>query len=421
MGATVHVVGAGLAGLAAAVALVAAGRRVRLYEAAGQAGGRCRSFHDAQLDRLIDNGNHLLFSGNTAVETYLAAIGGADGLVGPERAAFEFLDLANGERWTVRPGAGAVPWWIWAPGRRVPGTVAGDYLRAWRLARAGPQTTVAECLGTTGPAYRRFWEPLTVAVLNTAAADGAARLLWPVLRETLGRGEAACRPRMARHGLSPCFVDPALDWLARRGATIETNRRLRAIDGEACVRGLGFVGATVDLADGDAVVLAVPPDAAAALLPGLVVPTRSNPIVNGHFRLDGAPAGSAILGLIGGLSQWLFVRGGIASVTVSAAADIVDLPADAIARRMWPEVAQALGRDAGVLPPYRIVKERRATFAQTPAQTARRPGVRTAWRNLLLAGDWTDTGLPATIESAVRSGFDAAQRILEMQPEAHAT
>ena len=474
---TVHVVGAGLAGLSCAVALVRGGRRVRVHEAAAQAGGRCRSFHDAALGRDIDNGNHLLLSGNWAVRAYLEAIDAADGLTGPERAALPFLDLASGERWTVRPGAGAIPWWIWQRGRRVPGTLPGDYLRGLRLALAGREATVAGCLAGGGPAFRRFWEPLAVAVLNTPAEDGAARLLWPVVRETFGRGEAACRQRFARRGLSPCFVDPALAWLERSGCAVELNRRLRSIELADAARLLRFAGDSLSLRHGECVVLAVPPLAAADLVPGLVVPERSNPIVNGHFRIDGvapwgspggvppalenaggapatpggppggvpqalentggapatpggspggvppalentggAPAtpGVSMLGLIGGTSQWLFVRGDVASVTVSAASSLVNESAAVIAARMWPEVAGALGLGNAPLPPHRIVKERRATFAQTPDQVARRPGTRTAWPNLFLAGDWTDTGLPATIEGAVRSGHAAAEAVLSL-------
>lgn len=412
MSARVHVVGAGLAGLSCAVRLAGAGRPVGVYEAAGHAGGRCRSFHDDTLGRTIDNGNHLLLSGNRAALDYLREIGAADSLAGPEPAAFPFLDLETGHRWTVRPGSGWFPWWIFDAQRRVPETTLGDYLKGLGLAWAGPGSTVAQCLVPGTSLYRRFWEPLCVAVLNTAAEEAAAALLWPVLRETFGRGQAACRPLIARQGLSESFVDPALRFLEARGASLSLNHRVRALkfDGDR-VSALEFGGTRLSVDPEDRVVLAVSP-ASADLVPDLVAPRQSRAIVNGHFRLDRTAPDVTFLGLVGGTCQWLFVRGDIASVTASAADALAEEPAAAIAERMWREVAGALDLGAAPLPDHLIVKEKRATFAQTPDQAARRPGARTAWRNLFLAGDWTDTGLPATIEGSVRSGRKAADMVL---------
>lgn len=415
----VHIVGAGLAGLACAVALARRGIAVALYEAAGHAGGRCRSYHDARLDCLVDNGNHILLSANSAALSYLEEIGAGDSLTGPAEAAFPFYDLGSGARWVVRPNNGRLPWWIFSAARRVPGSRPGGYLSGLRLARAGPAATVAECLDRHDPLWRRFWEPLTVAALNTAPHEASARLLWLVLRETFGRGGAACRPLIAREGLGPSFVDPALALLRRAGAEIRFNRRLRTLDRTAeRVTHLRFGTETVALATGDRAVLAVPPVAAAELLPGLRAPMEMRPIVNAHIRLPRPPRlppgltpALPLLGLVGGLGQWLVLRGAVASLTISAAAGAVEESAESLSERLWAETARALDLDPVPMPPVRVVKERRATFAQTPAALARRPPARTAWGNLALAGDWTDTGYPATIESAVRSGRAAARLV----------
>jgi hypothetical protein len=285
-----------------------------------------------------------------------------------------------------------------------------EYLSFWRLLRARPHQSVAELADKGGLLYRRFWQPLAVAVLNTEAEHGAASLLVPVLRETFGRGAGACRPLVAAVGLSESFVDPALAWLDLRGGRLFTGSRVRALGfegGRAARIDLG--GEIVDVGAQDVVVLAVPPGVAADLLPGLTVPTEFRPIVNAHFVLPGeAFDGVSITGVIGGTVEWIFRRGTLASVTISSATSTVDEPAESLAPRLWSEVAAALSLPPLPVPPWRIVKEKRATFAQTPAQVALRPHARTAFDNLALAGDWTDTGLPATIEGAIRSGATAA-------------
>jgi hypothetical protein len=219
---------------------------------------------------------------------------------------------------------------------------------------------------------------------------------------------------MARDSLGSCFVDPAIQGLANSGGSIRTLHRVRALEaeGERLVALRFADGETINLMADDAVVLAVPPDAAADLVPGIKTPIGSNVIVNGHFVLPDAHSAPGMLGIIGGFSQWIFVRRDMASITISGADELADHAAASIAGRMWPEVCSALNLGERPLPRYRILKEKRATFAQTPANAALRPGTRTRWRNLFLAGDWTATGLPATIEGSLRSGRSAASAVL---------
>jgi squalene-associated FAD-dependent desaturase len=409
-----------MAGLAAAATLAAAGHgpRVRLYEASNHAGGRCRSFHDAALGCVIDNGNHLILGANPAVFAYLDRLGRRDALASPPRTQFPFVDLGTGDSWLLRPNAGRLPWWIAAPGRRVPGSRAADYLAALRLLTAGPEDTVADRLAPGSLLYRRLWEPLTVAVLNADPAEGSARLMGRVVREVFGGGGAASRPYIAAHGLSTALVDPALAWLAGQGAAVRFAARLRGlVRADRRVSALDLAGESVALGPADRVILAVPPSVAGRLLPDLPVPEGSRAIVNLHYRLA-APlrtepgAAAEIVGLVGTAAHWLFLRDSLASVTISAADALLDEPDEALATRVWAEVAAALARlgappPAGQ-PPARLVKEKRATFLQSPANERRRPAADALGGNLWLAGDWTATGLPATIEGAIRSGNRAA-------------
>ncbi|HMD63227.1 MAG TPA: hydroxysqualene dehydroxylase HpnE [Stellaceae bacterium] len=415
----VHVVGAGLAGLAAAVALAGNGRSAVLYESAPHAGGRCRSYFDAELGCRIDNGNHLLLAGNRAALDYLERIGALGSLEGPPEAVFPFVDAATGERWTVRPNPGTLPWWVLRAKRRVPQTRATDYLAALALRRADPSATVAAVLDPRRRLFRRLWEPLAVAGLNTGVEQGSATLFWRILAETLGRGGAACRPLLPRVGLSESFVEPALARLRAQGAEIRFGERLKALTfGADNVSHLVFEAGSIALDSADKVILAVPAGIAARLVPGLIVPDRHSPIVNAHFRYAAPPDAPFFVGLVGGAAEWIFRKRGALSVTVSAADRIVDRAAPELRDLFWSDVALAYRLPGHPVPPARIVKERRATFLASPEQLKRRPRQTTIWRNLLLAGDYVDTGLPATIEGAIRSGFAAARLATDFRPQA---
>ncbi len=357
---TVHVVGAGVAGLAAAVALSDAGIEVRVHEAAPMAGGRCRSYHDPVLDRRIDTGTHLLVGANLSALAYLRRLGALDRMIEGVPAAYPFVELASGRRWTVRPPFSGM-------------------ISAFRL--------------------------VALAALNTEPEEAS----WRLIAAVFGRltSERACRPWIARAGVGEALIDPAV---VRLGERLCLGRRLTRIDAAGDrARALVFGDEAVELAADDRVILAVTPGAAAELLPGLVVPTAFRAIVNAHFRVDSVAPVPTLVGMTGGVGQWALWRGDVVSVTVSAADALLAEPAEALAGRFWREMAAAFGL-SGAMPPFRIVKERRATIAATSAMERLRPAARTRLRNLALAGDWTRTGLPGTLEGAIRSG-EAAMRL----------
>jgi hydroxysqualene dehydroxylase len=417
-----HVIGAGLAGLSAALSLTAAGRSVVMHEAGPAAGGRCRSYFDKELDLPIDNGNHLLLTGNKAARAYINEIGARDAFHVPRQAVFPFVDLKTRDRWTVRPNKGRIPWWILSSKRKVPGTRLSDYLGLSRITRIRDDTPVADCM-RRGRLYWRLLEPLSVAALNTPSQEGLARLLGTVIRETLMRGGRACIPMLPKQGLSDALINPAVTTLAARGADIRFNSRIAELTiDDRRVTALRGPDGPIPLGPDDAVVLAVPPWVAAELLPKLVAPDEYQAILNIHFRFDAdsnGPLGEAgFIGMTSGIAEWLFMKPGHISVTISAANNQVDDAARIIAARVWPNVVDALGLHASLkesMPAYRVVKERRATFSATAQQEPRRPGPRTEQAgNLALAGDWTATGLPATIEGAIRSGRSAAGVLLAL-------
>ena len=414
----IYVIGAGLAGLSAAVTLAGEGEPATVIEASAQAGGRCRSYHDPILGMTLDNGNHFILSGNHAAFDYLRAIGAADRMIGPEEATLDFLDRRDGARWRIHPNPGPFPWWLASSARRVAGTRLADYLPLLGLIAPPKDKRIDEVMACRGVLWDRLIGPFLLGALNTDPREASAALAAAVIRESLARGGRAYRVRIAHPSLSAAFVDPALAYLERHGAAVMFGRPARglAFDGDR-VTAVETAAGVIAVTPEDAVIVAAPPWIAQTLIPELIAPDRFNTIVNGHFAYA-PPAGAApMVGVIGGAAEWVFAFADRLSVTVSGADAIADDDREDLARRFWADVAAVHALPAE-LPPFRIIKERRATFAATPEQDARRPGAGTRWRNLALAGDWTDTGLPATIEGTIRSGVKAARMTLDARRRA---
>jgi glycine/D-amino acid oxidase-like deaminating enzyme len=405
----VHVVGAGVAGLAAALALADRGAPVCLYEAAPLPGGRARALPDGS-----DNGTHALLAGNRAALAFLGRIGAREGWLEPEPEGLPLLDLASGAARRVALSAAG-----WLRGGAPVGLTPGGVLALCRLLLPWGDGPLAARFAAYPGLVRGFVEPLAVAALNTPLSEASSALFAAVLRRVLLPG--AGRVLVARRGLGPDLVAPALAALAARGVRVLCRVRLKAIEvqgGRAAV--LRFAGAEeVRLGRGERVLLALPPWEAARLLPGTPAPAEFSPILNLHFARP-AETPLRFLGLMGGLGQWVLLRPAGIAVTISAADAALALPTDTLARRVWAEVrrlatAFALpGPWPDIPPPWRVVAERRATPRHRPG--ARRLPPRLPLPNLAFAGDWTDPVLPATLEAAVRSGEDAAMALLRSVP-----
>lgn len=374
-----HVVGAGLAGLAAAWAATKAGHRVIVHEAAGHAGGRCRSFADPRLDRVVDNGSHMVLGVNRAVLGLARQVGAT---LSPLPPRIDFMDLRDGQRWRVSPFRLPVGW------REALAALVPDDGR-----------TVFQVLGRTA-GFRRFWHPLCLAVLNTPPQNACAALFARVLRKILLAGPKGLRGHLFPSGLSADLVEPILARLRQGGTEIRFRQRLTAVSQHR----LTFEQAVENLAIDDKVVLALPPWAVDEVL-GTEYRFPTKTIANIHFRLPLPVRLDAPLGLVGGQAQWLFVRGDVASVTISAA------PGHVEAASVWAEIAPILACPAA-LPPHRVIMERRATLRHDTATLARRPGPTTEIPGVFLAGDWLASPWPCTLESAVSSGLAAARLAL---------
>ena len=375
-----HVVGAGLAGLSASCALAEKGAAVTLYEAAPQAGGRCRSYFDPTLGQIIDNGNHFVLSGNHAVMAYLNRIGAQNRLVGPKKARTSFVDIRSNERWTIAPNDGPMPFWLFDSKRRVPGTRVSDYLEIARLLFAG---TTMRASRTCCPAKVRCGNgccrPFFLGALNTEPEGASAALAGALVRETFARGGKAYRTahrtphtgrrvRRSGSGLSGAtrrpdpFRPQAAPHRARRPARDGTGIARRPPS--RCRRTMS-------------VILAVPPWVAQEFLPEIAAPDEFRAIVNAHFKIAPPKDAPPMLGVIGGTAEWIFSFADRISITISGADRLIDMDRDMLAELLWRDVAAAL-KMTDELPPWQIVKEKRATFAATLEQAAKRAPARTA-------------------------------------------
>jgi squalene-associated FAD-dependent desaturase len=411
--AIVHIVGAGLSGLSAAWNLARSGAtEIIIHEALPHAGGRRRSFFDEALGLTIDSGNFPLLAAHRAALAMIEAVGARGEWRALDQPGAAFVDMSNAERWTLRPNAGRIPWWLLVEGRRAPRTTLSDYWAARRLISAPPQATVADIAPPSGPLFDRLWRPLTLAALNAEPKRASARLAGHSLSELLQTGGGA-RAFLPINGFGRALVDPALRSLRRSGVSLRFERRLREINfTDDRASGLEFEHDRVDLGPDDRVVLATPAPIAASLAQWLETPRGYNSAITVHFACPPPKGAPAILGIVNGAFDWLFSYADRLSVTILDAGERIDLPREDLAAQCWRDIAALTGL-SDERPGWRVVPLRRASFVVTPEEEARRPPCRTKMRNLYLAGAYVQSAFPDSVEAAVRSGGVAARCVEE--------
>ncbi len=424
----IYIIGGGLAGLSAAVSLSSyPDTQIILYEASPSCGGRARSFYDSKLDRLIDNGNHLILSGNNAVVDYLNKLDSIKTLSSSGYPLYPFYDHDANQYWDVLLSKGRFPWWLFNKNHRVPEFRFPELLALWNLIKANHEQTVADCL-VNGELTRRLLKPFAISVLNTSCEVGSAVLLGSVVKQSLLKGGKACIPYFPKEGLSESFVKPALSLIQLQGGKVHTTSRLTELHVKDNLIDYFIINdEKIELAPEDQVIFAVNAYMArqilTPILPDIRLPDEFESILNLHYKIDsffklkGSVQKARFIGVIGGISEWIFVKNGVISVTVSAANRFTGSDQENLSRLIWNEIGKALqpfllSSLPETVPPYRLLWEKRASFAATIEQNKRRPSCYTTCQNLFLAGDWTATGLPSTIEGAIRSGYKAAQAIL---------
>ncbi len=439
------VVGGGFAGLAAATLLAERGGRVLLLEARPHLGGRARSWVDPQTGSTVDNGQHLLLGSYRETLRLLERVGSRDRLDLQARLRIPFVEPGGSVSVFALPPAPLYAWSVLAGLLRFPGLafrerigllrVARDVRRLGRLPageRDRDEVTVASWLRALGQSERvreRLWDPLATAALNEEPERASAAMFLPVLSELLLGGPDASRLGVPRVGLSDLYAEPAGHYLRARGSEVRVRAQVRQLLFERgrCCGVLLADGASLTARE---VIVAVPP---ADLLEMLPQELAADPFFAGCARLETSPIVSIYLwfgapvtelplaGLIGGHWQWIFSRhapGGGAGFGVtlvqSAARVFVEASRDTLVRRALDDLHRFFPSSRRTaLRHSLIIKEKRASVASLPGSLALRPSTQTPRPGLHLAGDWTATGLPATIEGAVLSGHACARQVLD--------
>ena len=368
-------------------------------------GGRCRSFFEKKLGRKIDNGNHLVFSANTNFYELCKIVGSTDRLKVLPPNLF-FYDLKKNLSWNLNLKKLTVKGIFKNKLELIPGSNLLDYLSILKFLYVNKRKTVFDIVGKSR-IFESFWDPLTLAVMNTSSKLASANILSNVLKKTILRGEKYCHIYQPKVNWNNAIIEPCINFLNNKGYEIKLRTILKELEiSNNLITKLKFNDLTINVNKNDLVVLAIPPSNFLKFFPEYILPKNYNSIINIHYSLPKKlekKLSHQIVGFINSYTHWVFIKDGYLSVTISDANHLNNLDSNEIANIIWREICSFMNINQKITD-FQVVKEKKATIEQSPSNFQLIKKIKNLPRNLRLSGDWTQTNLPCTIEGSILSG-----------------
>lgn len=433
---SVVVAGAGLAGLAAAVGLVAAGKKVTLLESTQKGGGRAYSFphsftKSSGKQFSLDNGQHIMLGCYHQTFKFLERVNSLHLLKIQEKME---VNMTDRYRNSFRLRSGYLPY----PLDLLQALLGFDHLSfkqkvsaiafITKLRFVNPEKlkkiTVAEWLrseGQTNELFSGIWDILCTGAMNSSTDQASAEVFARILKVIFLEGKRNARIVVPGVDLSALFVERAIWYIEAGGGEVRFSEPVQAIEASAGrVRSVITRGGRIE--EPEALILAMQAHSLQKIvgidefIPGIGgYEMQYSSITSFHLHIENYTLPHDFIALIDSPVQWVFSHGEYISTVTSASTDWESMREEEIVALIKSELNTYLGITDANITSHKMIKEKRATFVCGGENLNHRPGTVTQLKNLFLAGDWTDTGLPATIEGAIQSGHSAAEKVLALK------
>jgi len=395
---TAHIIGAGLSGLAAATSLAERNIPVNLYESQSFAGGRARSSSIGKHNQPFDHGIYSILGSYKQTWKLIERVQ-ANSQWQKLPVRYDYMDLHSQETWSLKS-----PLFL-------PHSPLIDYLKPLRLMSSRKDVPITDIIDPFHPLYETWVTPLTRMALGTTPDQASARQFATVLRRTILKGRGAATRFVPRHTIHQSLISPALQFLEAHGISTYFGHTLKHMEGNGRISKLAFTRKHWPIGEKDIVILATPPHVTQTIDPSISVPERNQSIITLHFMVPHREPDYRMLGFVGGSADYMLFRADHIVAVCHAAEHLFNLDNQTLAERIWKQIRVALAYLPQAAPPFQILKERKAGFVSAPH--LKRPSIHTNIPNLFVAGDYTATHLPASMEGAVLSGHLAAEAAIK--------